>query len=70
MLNLINTDWSKSWYVSNLNDIPWALQGSNFGVDATTGKQKIIWTARPNRFSLSQLGSRWQMQVGVRYTFN
>ena len=31
---------------------------------------RIQWTDRANRYSLSQLGSRWQIQVGVRYSFN
>ena len=69
-LNLIDRDWGKSWYISNQNDVPWTLQGSNYGVDAATGKQRIVWSPRANRFSLSQLGSRWQIQVGVRYRFD
>jgi hypothetical protein len=70
LLNLINRDWSKSFYVSNQNDVPWTLQGSNYGVDSTTGQQRIYWTTRANRYSLSQLGSRWQIQIGLRYKFN
>ncbi len=70
VLNLINSDWGKSWYVSSQNDVPWALYGTNFGVDPTTGQQRIVWTPRPNRYAMSQLGSRWQIQIGVRYKFN
>jgi hypothetical protein len=70
LLSLINSDWGKSWYVSSQNDIPWTLQGSNFGVDPTTGQQRIVWTPRPNRFAMSQLGSRWQIQLGIRYKFD
>jgi hypothetical protein len=69
-LNMINADWGKSWYISNQNDIPWTLQGSNYGVDAATGAQRIVWSPRTNRFSLSQLGTRWQIQIGLRYKFN
>jgi hypothetical protein len=69
-LSMINADWGKSLYVSNSNDIPWTLQGSNYGVDASTGQQRIYWTPRADRFSLNQLSSRWQIQVGVRYRFN
>jgi hypothetical protein len=70
VLNMLNHNWGKSYYVSNQNDTPWSLQGSNYGVDATTGKMRIQWSGRPSRFSLSQLDSRWQIQAGVRYSFN
>jgi hypothetical protein len=70
LLNMFNKDWGKSYYVSNQNDIPWTLQGSNYGVDAATGKMRIQWSDRANRYSLSQLGSRWQIQAGVRYSFD
>ena len=70
LLNMFNHNWSKSYYVSNQNDVPWTLQGSNYGVDPVTGKMRIRWTDRLNRFSISQLGSRWQIQAGVRYSFD
>jgi len=70
LLNLFNKNWGKSYYVSNQNDTPWTLQGSNYGVDPNTGKMRIQWAGRPNRFSLSQLGSRWQIQAGLRYSFD
>jgi len=70
LLNLFNKNWGKSYYVSNQNDTPWTLQGSNYGVDPATGKMRIQWTGRPNRFVLSQLGSRWQIQAGFRYSFD
>jgi hypothetical protein len=70
LLNLFNHNWGKSYYVSNQNDTPWTLQGSNYGVDAATGKMRIQWSDRLARFALSQLGSRWQIQAGVRYSFD
>jgi len=70
LLNLINKDWGNSYYVSSQNDVPWTLYGSNYGVDPTTGQQRIVWTPRTKRYSLSQLGSRWQIQIGVRYKFD
>jgi hypothetical protein len=66
LLNLMNKDWGKTYYISNSNDTPW----TSYGIDSATGKQKIGWTPRANRYVLSQLGSRWQVQVGVRYKFN
>ena len=70
VLNLLNHNWGKSYYVSNQNDTAWTLQGSNYGVDPVTGKMRIQWTDRLNRYALSQLGSRWQIQAGVRYSFD
>jgi hypothetical protein len=70
LLNLIDRNSGLSYYVSSQNDTPWALQGSNFGVDPATGQQRIVWSARPNRYALSQLGSRWQLQIGIRYKFD
>jgi hypothetical protein len=65
VLNLINSEWGKFQYVSNQNDTPW----TSAGIDAATGKQKINFSTR-DRFVLSQLGTRWQMQLGLRYSFN
>jgi hypothetical protein len=67
--NLLNSDWGKSWYVSNQNMTPWTLQGSNYGVDSATGKMRIYWSPPSSRYALSQLGTRWQIQVGIRYKF-
>ncbi len=64
VLNLINNEWGKYQYVSNQNDTPWTLKG----VDSS-GKQKVNFTTR-DRYTLSQLSSRWQMQLGLRYSFN
>jgi hypothetical protein len=66
LLNLMNKDWGKTYYISNQNDTPW----TSYGIDSATGKQKIGWTPRTNRYVMSQLGSRWQVQIGVRYKFN
>jgi hypothetical protein len=69
LYNLLDPDWGKSWYVSNQNDTPWALYGSNYGVDPVSGKMRLRWSDRPNRYVLSQLSSRWQIQFGFRYSF-
>ena len=69
LYNLLDADWGKSWYVSNQNDTPWALYGTNYGVDPVSGQMRIRWSDRPNRYVLSQLSSRWQIQFGFRYSF-
>jgi hypothetical protein len=66
LVNLIDRNKALSYYVSNQNDTPW----TSTGIDAATGKMKISWTTRANRYVLSQLGSRWQVQIGLRYKFN
>jgi len=65
VLNLLNSDWGKSWYVYQQNDTPIYFKG----IDAATGKQKISYSTT-NHFSLSQSGTRWQAQLGLRYSFN
>ncbi len=65
VLNLFNKDWGKLQYVSNQNDTPWTL----YGIDRRPASRRS--TSPPaTHYSLSQLGSRWQMQLGLRYSFN
>ncbi|MCX6558805.1 MAG: TonB-dependent receptor [Candidatus Aminicenantes bacterium] len=66
VLNLLNKKWGKSVYVSNQNDTAWTFKG----YDAATGKEKIFFTDRLDKFSVSNLGSRWGAQLGLRYSFN
>jgi hypothetical protein len=68
VLNLINSDWGKSWYVSSQNDVPWALYGTNFGVDPTTGQQRIVWTPRPNRYAMRSACATSSIEVSPRPT--
>jgi len=65
LLNLFNKDWGKLQYVSNQNDVPWTYKGKD-----ASGKDKIQFSDRANIFAISQLSSRWQMQLGLRYSFN
>lgn len=71
VLNLLDKDWGILYYVSNQNMTPWAYKG----IDGATGKEKIYFTPPSSteknaRFSISSLASRWQMQFGIRYSFN
>jgi hypothetical protein len=72
VLNLLNKDWGMSYYVSNQNDANWTFKG----YDTATGKEKIFYTNRtsikegvPANIKISDLGSRWGAQLGLRYTF-
>jgi hypothetical protein len=65
LLNLFNKDWGVYKYVYNQNDTPVTFKG----IDTATGKQKINFSEKANPFSVSQLASRWQVQLGLRYSF-
>ncbi len=67
VLNLINKDWGKLQYVNNQNDVPFTYKG----IDTASSKIKMQYSDRSNyRYLLSNLASRWQMQLGLRYSFN
>jgi hypothetical protein len=67
VLNLINKDWGKLQYVNNQNDVPFTYKG----IDTASNKIKMQYSDRSNyRYLLSNLASRWQMQLGLRYSFN
>lgn len=65
-LNLFNKDWGRYQYVTYTGDVPLSYSG----IDAATGKAKMgFLKTGVNRYSTDQLLSRWQMQLGIRYTF-
>ena len=65
-LNLLNKDWGKYQYVYYRGDSPLSYDG----IDAGTGKPKMrFFKTGVARYETDQLASRWQMQLGVRYTF-
>ncbi len=66
LMNMLNKDWGKLQFVGNQNMTPWSYRG----IDAASGKEKIQLTLPSNRFQVSQLASRWQAQLGLRYSFN
>lgn len=69
LMNLLNKDWGESLFVSNQN-----LSAIRFrGVRTSDNKPVFSFSKDPNlikgRYSRANVGSRWQMQLGVRYTF-
>jgi len=67
MLNLFNKSWGKLQYVYNQNDVPFTYKG----IDTASNKIKMQYSDRTNyRYLTSDLSSRWQMQLGLRYSFN
>ncbi|MBI2416337.1 MAG: TonB-dependent receptor [Ignavibacteriales bacterium] len=63
--NLLNSDWGWLKQVSNQSN---ALL-SYSGVDATTGKSKVVFTNKQDPYVVNDLLSRFQMQLGLRYNF-
>jgi len=67
LLNLVNKKWGKLQYVDKQNDVPFTYKG----IDTATNKIKMQYSDRTNyRYLTSDLASRWQMQLGLRYSFN
>ncbi|NGP88679.1 TonB-dependent receptor [Fodinibius halophilus] len=69
VLNFLNEDWGKREYVSYNTYQPWTIKE----YDNATGKPIISFNpdevSEDRIYSTSNLGSRWQMQIGLRYSF-
>ncbi|MBL7961758.1 hypothetical protein JNL27_16110, partial [bacterium] len=69
LMNLLNKEWGESLFVNNQS-----LSQIRFrGVRASDQQPVFSFAKDPNlvkgRYARSNIGSRWQMQLGVRYTF-
>ncbi len=64
VLNLLNSDWGRVKNVNFQNDQ--LLRSS--GTDAS-GRQTFTFTNKTDPFVTSSVASRWQAQLGVRYSF-
>lgn len=72
LLNLLNENWGESRFVLNQNNSHIVYRGIISGKPAFSFGKYNYLTQRyetPKRNQISDLGSRWQMQLGVRYTF-
>ncbi len=69
VLNFLNNEWGKREYVSYNNYRIWTIKE----YDNVTGKPVISFdpenASEDERFSTTNIGSRWQMQIGLRYSF-
>ena len=64
--NLLNKDWGKSQYVINQNDA--LIRATN--IDRTNQTATFeAFGKRTTPFQYSDLGSRYQIQLGLRYSF-
>jgi hypothetical protein len=65
VLNLLDKSWGYVQTVSNQNNTSFTYHG----IDATTQKAKISFSNVTTPFQNDNILSRWQMQLGARYTF-
>jgi hypothetical protein len=63
--NLLNKDWGVVKFVPFGTYQLLRLSG----IDPATGKYRFAFTKPESIFQISDLASRWQMQLGIRYTF-
>ncbi len=66
--NLLNADWGRSYFSSNTfnSTVGLGLSRSNSG---TSADPTYTFTKPTATYSVDQLASRWQMQLGLRYSF-
>ncbi len=72
LLNFLNESWGLSEFVNNQNNSAIVYRGIISGKPAFTfGKYNFLTKEyeNPKRTQVSDLASRWQLQLGVRYTF-
>ncbi len=65
LTNLLNKDWGIVKTVAFQRAFLLRFRS----LDPTTGKPRFIWTGAPVTATPSDLASRWQAQIGIRYTF-
>ncbi|TGE07620.1 TonB-dependent receptor [Hymenobacter fodinae] len=67
--NLLNNDWGRQYSVQNNATELLRVEATGNGVQPTFSFPRTIAT-RTNAWDVSNLTSRWQGQLGVRYIFN
>ena len=66
--NLLNSDWGRVYFAPNTfnSTVGLGLSRSNSG---TSADPTYTFTKPTSTYSIDQLASRWQMQLGLRYSF-
>lgn len=67
--NLLNRNWGLSQFISNQTDNLLSLGTGNTAADANGHRLYRAFTARQDIFTTSNLDSRYQIQLGLRYSF-
>jgi hypothetical protein len=73
VLNLLNSDWGQRRFVQFDNVAIWDFEGYTEDgrpvIEFDDGELDAIVDDRESLYQTSDLGSRWQLQLGVRYSF-
>lgn len=64
LTNLLNSDWGKMYFVSNTFN-----STTSVGLSKVSGE--VFSFTKPTQlpYSVDQIGSKWQIQLGIRYSF-
>jgi hypothetical protein len=69
-INLINRNWGYQYFVPNtLNSSVSLGLTTNGRLDPTSGLPQFTFVQPQTTYVIDQLASRWQMQLGARYSF-
>ncbi|WP_046578565.1 TonB-dependent receptor [Spirosoma radiotolerans] len=67
-LNLLDKKLGYSYFAANTFNSTGSI-GLTRATNPTSGDPTFTWSAPSTPYSIDPLGSRWQMQIGARYTF-
>jgi len=70
--NLLNRNWGRQEFISNESDSPLVLTNRNQAQVGEDGQVRHLYRAfapREDIYSISNLASRYQIQLGLRYSF-
>lgn len=65
--NLLNREWGRQYFISNQSDLLLSTSGTT--VDSNGHRTYAAFSPRTNAFNLSDLDSRYQVQLGLRIGF-
>jgi len=67
--NLLNKNWGQSYFVPNTMNSTSAFGLTQKGFDSNKNPVFTYITPTTKPYSIDQLASRWQAQLGIRYSF-
>jgi hypothetical protein len=67
--NLINREWGRSEFQNNQAENLLTLGSGNTAADASGHRLYAPFAPRTDRYTISNLDSRYQLQLGLRYSF-
>ena len=64
LTNLLNNEWGETYFVSNSFN-----STSSVGLTKVSGETFSFTKPTQNPYSVDQIGSKWQVQIGARFSF-